>query len=54
VHVLFYTDDEAKNVPVSAIPKKKPSDFFGTLSLEEGEKLQEYINQSRNELERDI
>ncbi len=32
---------------------KKPSDFLGTVSLEEGEKFQEYINQSRNDWERD-
>jgi hypothetical protein len=35
-------------------PKKKPSDFFGTLSEEEGEKFQAYITQSRNEWERNF
>jgi hypothetical protein len=35
-------------------PKVKPSDFFGTLSKKEGEKMQEYITQSRNEWERTI
>ena len=54
VHVLFYTDDEVNNTTVSTTPKKKPSDFFGTVSLEEGEKFPEYITQSRNEWERDI
>lgn len=34
--------------------KKKPSDFFGTMSQEEGEKMQEYITQSRNEWDRNI
>ena len=32
--------------------KKKPSDFFGTLNIEEGEKMQQYIIESRNEWER--
>jgi len=54
VHVLFYTDEEVSNTKASVVSKKKPSDYFGTLSLEEGEKLQEYITQSRNEWERDI
>ncbi len=54
VHVLFYTDDEVNNAVASVPLKKKPSDFFGTLSEEEGEKLQQYIIQSRNEWERDI
>ena len=52
VHVLFYIDEEVKNTTASILPTKKPSDFFGTLSLEEGEKMQAYINQSRNEWER--
>ena len=55
VHVLFYTDDEVNNAAVSSVlPKKKPSDFFGTLSAEEGDQLHKYIIQSRNEWERDI
>lgn len=35
-------------------PKRKPSDFFGTLSQEVGEKMQEYVTQSRNEWDRGI
>ncbi|AUD03720.1 hypothetical protein [Spirosoma pollinicola] len=34
--------------------KRKPSDFFGTLSHEEGEKMQEHVTQSRNEWDRGI
>ena len=34
------------------IKKKKPSDFFGTLNIEEGEKMQKYLIKSRNEWER--
>lgn len=34
--------------------KKKPSDFFGTLSKEEGEKMHVYIDKSRQEWQRDF
>lgn len=51
VHVLFYLDDEVKQTTTSVLPKKKPSDFFGTLSIEEGKKMQEYVFQNRNEWE---
>lgn len=34
--------------------KNKPSDYFGTLSAEAGEKMQAYVAQNRNEWERDI
>ncbi len=34
--------------------EKKPSDFFGTLSKENGEKMQAYVTESRNEWERNI
>ncbi len=54
VHVLFYIDEEVKETKASILPTKKPSDFFSTLSLEEGEKMQKYINQSRNEWERNL
>ena len=53
VHVLIYKEDEVKSAKAS-VSKKKPSDFFGTLSKEEGEKMQEYVIKSRNEWERDI
>ncbi len=52
VHVLFYIDEEVKKTTASILPQKKPSDFFGTLSLEDGEKMQAHITQSRNEWER--
>lgn len=32
--------------------KKKPSDYFGTLGKEKGEKMLHYVNQSRNEWNR--
>ena len=54
VHVLFYTDEEMDKPLQSALPKKKPSDYFGTLSPADGEQLQEHITNSRNEWERDF
>ena len=37
-----------------SIPKKKPSDFAGTVSKEEGEKFHKYLKQTRNEWDRNI
>ena len=54
VHVLFYTDYEAKNKQASISPIKKPSDFAGTLSKETADELLKHIEQSRNEWERNI
>ena len=54
LHVVIYTEEEAKDTTVQVSSKKKPSDFFGTLSLEEGEKLHEYVNNSRKEWDRDF
>ena len=52
---IFYIEEKAKiNAPVSPMQKKKPSNFFGTLSLEDGEKMKDYVIQSRNEWERTI
>lgn len=47
VHVLFYIDEEVKKTNASILPKKNPSAYFGTLSGEEGEKMQAYVTQSR-------
>jgi hypothetical protein len=54
VHVLFFIDDEVEKTTVSVLHNKKPSDFFGTLSIEDGEKMQEEIAKSRNEWNRDF
>jgi len=52
VEVLLYSGDELFD---NKAPKsKKPSDFFGTLSNAEGEKFQEYVNNSRLEWNRNI
>ena len=53
VHCLFYTEEEAKkNIPFDLISKKKPSDFFGILNKEEGEKFHSHITNIRGEWER--
>ena len=55
VHCLFYIEEEAKhNAPFTAMQPKKPSDFFGTMTQEEGDKMHQYIIQSRNEWNRAI
>ena len=52
VHVFFYIDEEIHETVTTVLPKRKPSDFFGTLSHEDGEKMKAYVNQSRDEWER--
>ena len=53
VHAIFYIDEEISEMNTVVSPKK-PSDFFGTLSAEEGEKMQLYATQTRNEWDRNI
>lgn len=53
VEVLFYALEEVmeeKQAPAT----KKPADFFGTLSKEEGEQFHQYITKTRNEWDRNI
>jgi hypothetical protein len=52
VEVLLYSKDELMENKEPAA--KKPSDFFGTLSVSEGEKFKEYVNNSRLEWDRNI
>ena len=52
IEVLLYSDDEV--VENKAPTNKKPSDFFGTLSVAEGEKFQHYVTNSRSEWDRNI
>ena len=54
LHVIIYSDDEPRSAVTNEIMKKKPSDFFGTLSKEDGEKLHEYVIKSRREWERNF
>ncbi len=54
VHVLFYINEEIKMTPSKVLSKKKPSDFFGILNKEEGEKFENRINKIRTEWDRNI
>ena len=54
IEVLIYPVDELTDELANEMPKKKPSDFAGTLSKEEGEKFHEYLKQARNEWERNF
>ena len=49
--LLFSTDEIVENKEAN---KKKPSDYFGTLNVSEGEKFQEYATNSRIEWDRNI
>ena len=52
IEVSLHSIDE---LPEKKEPqRKKPSDFFGTLSVSEGEKFQDYISNSRLEWDRNI
>ena len=52
LEVLFYATDEL--IDENPVLGKKPSDFFGTLSIDEGENFHNYINKSREEWDRSI
>jgi hypothetical protein len=54
LHILKVLKKSKQPVTIGQDKKKKPSAFFGTLSREEGEKMQAYILQSRTEWERSI
>ncbi len=54
LEVLLYPIDELTDELTHELPKKKPSDFAGTLSKEEGEKFHEYLKQARNEWDRNL
>ena len=51
LEVMLYPVDEIDE-PVTKPAKRKPSEFAGTLSKEEGEKFQEYLKKTRDEWER--
>jgi len=52
LEVLLYAIDELSENPKPN--RKQPSDFFGTLSIQEGEEFQKYITTSRLEWDRNI
>ena len=53
VYAIFYVDDEITQINNST-STKKPSDFFGTLSSEEGANMHKYLIKSREEWDRNI
>lgn len=52
VEIIAFTKGEGMKEKTTS--SKKPSDFFGSLSKEEGQKMQDYLTQSRKEWERDV
>ena len=46
--------DNKEPLVVTSTERKKPSDFFGILTKEEGEKFQKHIQQARGEWDRNI
>jgi len=52
LEVLIYSYDEFSEK--NSQNKKKPSDFFGTLTLDEGDKFHNYVTNSRLEWDRNI
>ena len=54
IEVLLYPVDELTDELTKDVRKKKPSDFAGTLSKEEGEKFHQYLKQARDECERNF
>jgi hypothetical protein len=54
VHCLFYIEEEAKNVTISKLSNKKPSDFFGIFNKEEADQFEKHTTQIRSEWDRTI
>lgn len=54
VHVLFYIDEEVKSTTATISSKKKPSDFLGIFTKEEGVQFDKHIQQIRSEWGKDI
>jgi hypothetical protein len=53
MYAICYIDEEI--TPAIAVPTaQKPSDFFGTLSVEAGEKMHLYATKTRTAWNRDI
>ncbi len=54
LEVILYAVDEPVGLANPGPQKKRPSDYAGSLSKQEAEKMLKHIEQSRNEWERDI
>ncbi len=52
LEIIAFTKDEGMKPKTSS--SQKPSDFFGTMSAEEGQKMHDYLAQSRREWEIDV
>ncbi|MCL2511435.1 MAG: hypothetical protein FWF09_05240 [Bacteroidales bacterium] len=52
LELLLYST--SKPIDNKLYDNKRPSDFFGTLSTEEGNKFQDYVTNSRLEWDRNI
>jgi len=52
LELMLYPVDELIDEAVKNPDGRKPSDFAGTLSKEEGEKFHEYLKQARSEWDR--
>jgi hypothetical protein len=52
LEVMLYPVDELIEAVVKTPGAKRPSDFAGTLSKEEGEKFHDYLKQARSEWDR--
>jgi len=51
---LVYVEDEIINNVTEPTMQLNPSDYFGTLNAEEGEKMQLHTTETRKEWNRDI
>lgn len=54
VYCLFYIEEEANHVSVSAPSDKKTSDFFGIFNKEEADQFEKHTQQIRGEWDRNI
>jgi hypothetical protein len=53
LEILLYPIDEIVEGVVEEVPKRKASEYKGILNKEEAEKFLKYIEQSRDEWDRD-
>lgn len=54
LEVLLYPVDELTSELAEVSTKKRPSDFAGTVTKEDGEKFHKYLKQARNEWDRNF
>ena len=54
LEILLYPVDELTDGLAEELPKKKPSDFAGTINKEEGEKFHDHLKQAPNKWDKDF